>query len=283
MKKITKLIAFLILVIGFNTSNAQTWNTAKEIKKGELTVYYYENAPYASSAKNGKLIGIEVDILDAFVKWAKEKKGVEIKLNYLKFNDFNHLSNEIAAAKINVVGLGSIAITPEREKYMKFSAPYLQNVSVLVSDGYITTARSDEGLVNLISELRPVTIKGSTHHKYLKELYQKAGKKPTFTFEKEVNRIPLKIKESEKYFGYIDIISFWKYVKTNENHFIKIHQMANVDDERFGFAFSNESDWNYAFDEFFESGFGFTTTKKYHEILEKYLGAEIINKVEIDF
>jgi hypothetical protein len=33
--------------------------------------------------------------------------------------------------------------------------------------------------------------------------------------------------------------------------------------------------------EFFESGFGFTATKKYHQILETYLGSEILDGVEI--
>jgi hypothetical protein len=33
--------------------------------------------------------------------------------------------------------------------------------------------------------------------------------------------------------------------------------------------------------EFFESGFGFTSTKTYHQLLEKYLGYEIIDLVEI--
>jgi hypothetical protein len=33
--------------------------------------------------------------------------------------------------------------------------------------------------------------------------------------------------------------------------------------------------------EFFESGFGFTSTKIYREILEKHLGYEVISTVEI--
>lgn len=282
MKKLSKLIALLTLIMGFNFSNAQSWGTAKETKKGELQVYYYENEPYAYAAKNGKLTGIEVDILNAFVAWAKEKKGAEIKLNYVKFDDFNQLSNEIAAARPNAIALGSITIDKEREEYMSFSAPYLKNVSVLVTDGHVATARNEQQLIDMITQLHPVTIKGSIHQQYIDALYQKVDKDPKFSYEKEVNRIPLKIKESAKFFGYIDIISFWKYVKKNEDHFIKMHYFANVDGEQFGFAFAKNSDWKYALDEFFESGFGFTTTKKYHAILEEYLGSEIIDKVEIN-
>ena len=61
-----------------------------------------------------------------------------------------------------------------------------------------------------------------------------------------------------------------------------MHKIANISEERFGFIFPKDSDWNNIFNEFFESGFGFTATKVYHKILEKHLGYEIIEKVELD-
>ena len=93
--------------------------------------------------------------------------------------------------------------------------------------------------------------------------------------------VPLKITENPKFFGYTDIITFWTYVKNN-NHYIKMHKIANVEHEEFGFIMPLDSDWDVILNEFFEKGFGFTSTKDYYDILEKYLGFEIIDRVTID-
>ncbi len=61
-----------------------------------------------------------------------------------------------------------------------------------------------------------------------------------------------------------------------------MHRVANKSEEEFAFIFPLESDWNIIFNEFFESGFGFTSTKDYRRILERHLGYEILNKVEIN-
>ena len=61
-----------------------------------------------------------------------------------------------------------------------------------------------------------------------------------------------------------------------------MHTLANVQNEYFGFIFPESSDWNRAINEFLESGFGFTATKKYREILQKHLGEEVIEYVELN-
>ena len=59
-----------------------------------------------------------------------------------------------------------------------------------------------------------------------------------------------------------------------------MHSVATVKNEEFGFAFNQASAWQLLFDEFFNTGFKFTSRKEYHAILEKYLGPEIIETVK---
>jgi hypothetical protein len=55
----------------------------------------------------------------------------------------------------------------------------------------------------------------------------------------------------------------------------------NTNSENFGFIMpKNGLNKNYI-SEFFESGFGFTSTKTYHQILEKYLSYEVLQSVEV--
>jgi len=70
-------------------------------------------------------------------------------------------------------------------------------------------------------------------------------------------------------------------VKANPTKFLKIHKVFTEAKEYLGFILPKKNEHEVYLNEFFESGFGFTSTKVYHQILEKYLGFEIIESVEI--
>lgn len=285
MKKIT-LISILFFVFSLQVLKAQVaeevmWENVKAGDQVELTVFYHENSPFVYQEK-GKLTGIEIDILNSFVEWVKENKEIEIELVYQKPQSFYKLLLQAQNGRANTIGLGTITITEEREKNLSFSAPYLRNVSVLLSQGSIKTALSEEDLKSSFGDLYPVTVPGSIHEDHIKEFRERIGKvdRPIkeVTTPKEVIE---SIAQTGKLYGYSDVITFWQYMKEHDD-FIKMHKVANKKDEFFGFAFPKESSWKFVFDEFLESGFGFTATKAYHRILEKHLGYEIINTVEID-
>lgn len=278
-----KLSLSLVLVLFITGASAQSFENANESKKATLNVMYFENEPYAYNSEKGDLVGIEIDIMNSFVSWIKAEKEIELKLNFVPFSKFSSFYAQIQTAPMNTIGLGSVTITEKRLKEVKFSAPYLKNVSVLITDGTVPTARNEEGLVNEILGLLPVTIKGSIHQTHLNHLYTDRNMdKRKYVYVEEVTDIPNKIKESAKYYGYVDVISFWKYLKFNTDHYIKMHSIANKKGEEFGFIMPQTTDWDNVVNEFFESGFGFTSTKEYHTILEKHLSFEIISKVELD-
>lgn len=262
--------------------SAQSLEESIASGKAELNVYYFENEPYAYKNDKNVLVGIEVDIIKSFAKWMKEEKGVELKLNFRSFSKFDVFYGEIRSAQINTIGLGSVTFSKLRSTEVKFSAPYLKNVAVLVTDGNVPTSRSEEELANEVLSLVPVTIKGSIHQSYLDKMYKGQEMKREYVYVNDALEIPAKIKESAKYFGYVDVITFWKYLKSNQDHYIKMHSIANKTDEVFGFVMPITTDWDLVVNEFFESGFGFTSTKEYHSILEKHLSYEIIEKVELD-
>ena len=277
-----KFTLSIVLLLYGTVLSAQRFEQAVVDKKSEMNVYYFDNEPYAFKNDKGVLEGIEVDIMKSFVNWLKVEKGIELTLNFMAFNEFNTFYNEMRAALVNTIGLGSVTITDTRAKEVKFSAPYLKNVSVLITDGSVPTAKNEENLRNDVMSLAPVTIKGSIHQTHLDEMYQNDSTYREYVYVNDAIEIPMKIKESAKYYGYVDVISFWKYLKSNTEHYVKMHAIANKTDEVFGFVLPNSTDWDTAINEFFESGFGFTATKEYHNILEKHLSFEIINKVELD-
>ncbi len=277
-----KFTLSIVLILCGAALSAQSFEEATVNKKSEMNIYYFDNEPYAYKSDNGVLTGIEVEIMNSFVKWLKEEKEIELTLNFTAFNEFNSFYSEMRGAPVNTIGLGSVTITDARAKEVKLSAPYLKNVSVLITDGSVPTARNEEDFKNDVLSLTPVTIKGSIHQTHLDELYKNDSTFRDYVYVNDVVQIPMKIKESAKYYGYVDVISFWIYLKSNTEHYVKMNAIANKTDEVFGFVMPNSTDWDNAINEFFESGFGFTSTKEYHSILEKHLSFEIIKKVELD-
>ncbi len=258
-----------------------TGKTSKKNGKGDLNVYYYENNPFAISDNNsGEITGIEIDILNYFTEWLEETKGVKIKVEYKGFDNYKDFYSALMVAQENSIGAGSVSITDERLKEVNFSTPYMNNTSVLITDGSIKGTRTVEELKVALSELRPIAIQGSVHEKHLNNLLEQCNLNKTSEYVNFPMAVPIKIAESSKYFGYVDIITFWKYIKENK-HYVKMHKSANVN-ESFGFILPKNSDWDLIINEFFESGFGFTATKDYYDILEKYLGFEVLNAVTMD-
>jgi putative glutamine transport system substrate-binding protein len=243
---------------------------------------YFEHEPF-SYKKDGKLTGIEVDILAYFAQWVKENKGVDLNLNYIEHEGFQPLYEAVKKAPINTIGAGTITISKERKTELNLTAPYLRNVSVLVSHGSIPTARTAEQFKYMLNGYYATTIKGSLHEQHLKSLWKKYDIAPKSEIEFVGSPIAVvkQVAESGKYYGYTDLITFWRYIKQNDQY-VKMHKEANVADEYFAFAFPQRADWFILFNEFMESGFGFTSTKDYHKILEKHLSYEVIEFVELE-
>lgn len=264
------------------TANAQNKQYEESIstKTGLMKVHYFNNPP-AAYEENGQMKGIEIDVLEQFQIWLKKTKGITLNYEYKAFDDFGALYESVKALDGNLMGIGTIVITKEREGEVDFSAPYMKNVSVMVSSGNIKTARTEEELKTLLQDLQAYTVKESIHQDHLMDLYSKYGVAPRIKYLKNPVEVLEKIKESPRNFGYVDVITFWKYLKTSDQY-VKMHSIANVRDENFGFIFPKNSGWANEFNEFFESGFGFTATKEYHKILEKHLSYEVLNSVELN-
>ncbi len=244
----------------------------------EVQVKYLDRYPFFYN-QGKELVGIEKEILHAFTQWAQEKKGVALTFRYKNYKDFPQFYEACKQAKTRFIGAGTVTMNAERAQYFDFSGPYLKNISVLVSAGWVpsnldVTAYANQGL-------RAATTANSVHEQYLKDL-SKNGTVLSMEYIKEQQALPKYIKEDSTLIGYMDVLNYWSYVKSNPDTYIKIHRDANRNNEAFGFISNKDEMVGRLMEEFFESGFGFTATKQYRDILEKYLGYEVIEAVEVN-
>lgn len=282
MKK-TLLFCFSVLLIATQAIGQvtdQSWLNATKQKEVILDVNYYENYPFAYEDEIGNVMGIEVDILKSFVTWCAETKGVEVKLRFKKYDSFAGFYDNTKAMDNGTVGLGSVAITPQRKSEVLFTPPYMKNRSILVSNFEIPTVRMFDDFSTNFEGKTVLVIQGTIHEKELMEIKKLHFPKMRVKYVETPKELLQMVFEDKQYFGYVDLISYWAFVQ-ERCCVLKIHRDVSLEPDYFAFVLPKNSDWRLAFVEFFEGGFGFTATEEYRSILEKYLGYEVIESVEL--
>jgi putative glutamine transport system substrate-binding protein len=251
----------------------------KNSKTIPMEIYYFEQEPFAYTQSNS-LMGVEIEILAEFAKWAQLRKGVKLDVKYTPFKKFEEFYKAVVSGNSFVIGAGTVAINEERKNDILFSPPYLNNVSILISNGSAETIYNKEEVAGKWKNMKGITTKESVHNRYMEELKKKHLPGMNIEMVKSPLEVTERVGQQANYIGYIDIVTFWHYLKKS-NAFLKIQRIFTVNNEKFGFIMPKNSELQGLITEFFESGFGFTATKSYRDILEKYMGYEVISTVEI--
>ncbi len=147
-------ISILMVFISFPAFTQKVLSTI--LKKGEIRIGMTgEQPPFTMKAKNGELIGYEVDLANALAK----NMGVKLKLVEMPFSD---LLGALKAGKIDAV-MSGMTITPERNLEVLFAGPYtLSGKSILTKSKLISeiSAAND-------TKYRIVSLKGSTSEEFI--------------------------------------------------------------------------------------------------------------------
>jgi len=282
--KYSKLFLFITFVLFGFSGFSQSPKT--------LDIYFYEQPlMFFKTDKNNEYAGVEADILKEFLKWCEEKKKLKVTPKYHNYKNFNDFYTAMSSASENSIGAGTVTINDERRESFAFSAPYLKNVAVFVTHGNVPTFTSSGSQTLAVSKslssvaptpqyskLVGLIEKGSVHHAYMKNFI--ATHANGMQVEAVSGNLSEIIASDPKYVAYMDIITYRELLRNSDKYF-KIHRDLTMKGENFGFIFPKKSEWTPLVNEFMESGFGFTATKKYEDILEKYLGYEVISTVEM--
>lgn len=282
---LTRILLLVTVLSLTNMSRAQetafqSWQKVATQKAGILNVYYFDNYPFAYTDPNGKVMGIEIDIVTEFQKWLKKYKGVQVQLKHQKYDSFDQFYSAIKDGGNGKMGLGSVTINKDRERWAQFSQPYLKNIAVLVSALDVNTLTSLKEFDKVFKDRVALVVKGSSHEKELLSIKERFYPTMKVSYVATPKEMLLKMKEDDQYFGYVDIITYMAFTM-EQGGILRVHRNADISGEHFGFAFPPNSDWNVIFNEFMVGGFGFTSTAEYHAILDKYLELNVIQEVQM--
>lgn len=249
----------------------------------DVTVHYYDNEPFAYKSKSGKLEGIEIDIFSAFERWAEDRKGIRINPNFVPYsvfgNAYRRVKSEIGG---NHIGMATVTITESRRKEVDFSSPYLRNRSILISGGYAPMLHNIEEIGQKFKGMTALAVQSSIHEELLKNIRANYFPDMNIEYRNSITDIIDIIARNEGYFGYVDIVSYWAYVSSKSDGYVKIQRAAGMDQEYIGFIFpKGQSRLKELFNEFMDAGFGFISSKTYEKIILSYLGPEMLKYVDV--
>ena len=124
MKKIIALVLALVLCLSLAACGAKGATLADVKKAGKLTVATSPDFPPFESLEGGKVVGIEVDILNLIA----DELGIELEIVQM---DFDSVLAAIQSAKYNC-GMSGITANEDRKKNMLFTDPYYNAAQVIV-------------------------------------------------------------------------------------------------------------------------------------------------------
>ncbi len=93
--------------------------------KKKIVIGYTETRPLNYKDEDGNLVGFDTE----FAKAVCEKLGYEVEFHKIK--DWSRLEDEFTEFHVDCVWNG-VTITPDREKYLSFTKPYMTNKQVIV-------------------------------------------------------------------------------------------------------------------------------------------------------
>ena len=165
MRNVSRYLAISILMVFISLPAFSQKVLSTILKKGEIRIGMTgTQPPFTMKAKNGELIGYEVDLAKALAK----NMGVKLKIVEMPFSD---LLGAIKAGKIDAV-MSGMTMTPERNLEVLFAGPYLLSgkailtKSKLIDEISAATAATEK-------KYRIVSLKGSTSVEFVKNYMPK--------------------------------------------------------------------------------------------------------------
>ena len=151
-RRVVKFLSFMS-VIGLLTYCSNT-SKPPEVIQIVTTADY---APFGYKDKHGELTGFDVELIKMIMKYLK----MEFSFEELSFDE---VLSAVEGARADI-GMGGLAITPDREEKFEFSHPYVKSPQALV-------VSADNPAVD-IHGLNPKTLliqKGASYPQMLKKL-----------------------------------------------------------------------------------------------------------------
>jgi signal transduction histidine kinase len=271
------LILFILLPQAYGQSKSNTWSEVKANGNGTLVIAYSENSPFIYNNAQGKLAGIEFEILQDFVRFIDEKYSAKLKLEYEHLYNFESLIDTLKNSQRPILGIASISTLEERKKDFKISDPYMPDIEIIVSSSVFSSVASLSDFANMVKNNRAITVSNSTFERNILELQKDYFPEINLEYVKHVDFLIETISNADNAWGYVSLPNYLSYYKKGKG--ISRQRFFMVENPGLSIATTLTSDWDEVLNEFIKD----SSFKPLLDLLiEKHLGeafSEVVGSI----
>lgn len=255
---------------GAAAQQTDSWEQVQKNKRGTVTALWYDIDPFIFTDENGKLQGVEYELMSAFVDYVNRKYGYEISLNWEDAGSFENIYSRISQTNAGgIFGWSFFSITPERQLEVNFTPPYMPDINVLVTSDALPLYSLPSTFIDTLPYLQGYTMRLTSMEADVRRLVHNHPEVPV-SGDYDDYEILRRISAADNAFGYVPltvyVIALQKGIKVKRQYLFAI--------ERLGLAgiFPKNSDWSPIVHEYFATA---ECKALVTELLSKYLGREI--------
>ncbi|MEP1096184.1 MAG: transporter substrate-binding domain-containing protein [Cyclobacteriaceae bacterium] len=242
----------------------------------EATFVYIYDEVYGFTAKNetGLVSGVLVDMMQEFEAFVRAKEGIQITSEFIDERDFDLFLKNVRTGNGAVFGLSNISINEERKKIYSFSPPYLENVSVLVSNAGAPMLGSMDDIAVLFEGMTAYTLSSSTYQQRLLEIKSMHFADMQIIEMAKMDPIMTQLRTNSKAFAVLDLNVYLEALQKKWP--IKRHAIGDKKGDQFGIIMPKNCDWEPLLAEFLGEFYGSTA---YGQIISKNLGGSALKLI----
>jgi signal transduction histidine kinase len=235
-------ILFMLLPQAYSQSKSNTWSEVKQNGSGTLVIAYSENSPFIYNDAQGKMAGIEFEILQDFIRFIDEKHGAKLNLEYEHLYNFESLLDTLKTSQRPILGIASISRLEERKKDFKISDPYMPDIEIIISSRAISSVSSLAEFANMVKNNRAITVTNSTFERNILELQKDYFPEIKIEYVRHVDFLIEEISNADNAWGYVSLPNYLSYYKKGKG--ISRQRFFMVENPGLSIATPLTSDWD---------------------------------------
>ena len=273
-------ILFLSVAVASAQFTGTTFQSALTTSKADLTYVYNDVEDFAKKDSEGNIEGILVDLMGEFEAFLKVRYQIDSRVTFqqVEESDFNKFLEIVKGSEHGVFGLSNTSITEKRKEIYQFSQPYIDNISILISNNTVASLISLENIDIGFKDMTAVSVPSSTYLDRLERIQSSYYPNMKIELVNSGQDVIERIASDRTTFAVVDLLYYLEFFKKGSP--IKRHKIGDELGDQFGILLPKESDWKPVLDEFFESGF--MASSAYRIIISNHLGSSVARLISSD-
>jgi ABC-type amino acid transport substrate-binding protein len=272
------LISTSFLLLSFFTPVAQvpgqtdSWKDAREKGQATITVLWDEIEPFIYTNDDGKLIGVEYELMEGMKSFVKRHYDVQLNINWKDAGTFETIYPAIRRSQApGLFAMSYFSITEERKKEVRFSPPYMPDLNILVTNNSLPAFESVVQFTHSMDGMTGYTQRQTTMEEDLEKLRGEYYPGLPIRYNPVNDYGVLKdIAGDPRSMGYVPVSIY--VVALQKGIKVKRQRLFDVRREGFAVIYPKTSDWEEPVNAYFTSS---ECKELVSLLIRKYLGEEV--------